>query len=267
MRELRNLVERLAILCDEEGLMSGVKAFVRAGLAGGFAGAIVCEPEENEVCLVQKGAMRVWIDFEGRMAHGAMPYAGANPIPAAASFVAGLAELERAEQRQRHALLGDVYLTPTVFEAGAGPGQNNVIPARCRVGLDVRTLPGSDHRRLEAALRATLADTLTGFPGISAVLDVYEDRPATDTPPDAAIVQAVTLGLELTGQPLRFGGVPGATDGTFLSAWAGVPIVTLGPGERSIPHQLDEYVSVQAMIDAARIYAASAVLFLERAGN
>ena len=75
------------------------------------------------------------------------------------------------------------------------------------------------------------------------------------------------LALGLTGQPLRYGGVPGATDGTFLSTWGGVPVVTLGPGERSIPHQLDEHVSVGAMVDAARLYAAAAVLFLERAGD
>lgn len=258
---------RLAALCDEEGLMAGVKAFVRAGHAEGFAGAIICEPEENEVCLVQKGAMRIWVTFEGRMAHGAMPYAGANPIPAAASFVAGIARIERQQQGQVHPLLGEVYLTPTVVEASAGPGQNNVIPATCRVGLDVRTLPGTDHRHLEAVLNAHLQETLGDFPGISAGLEVYEDRPATETPGDAAIVQATLLSLQLTGQPLRYGGVPGATDGTFLSAWGGVPIVTLGPGDRHIPHQLDEQVSVQAMVDAARLYAATAVLFLERAGT
>ena len=254
---------RLAILCDEEGLMLGVKAFVRAGLARGFAGAIVCEPEENEVCLCQKGAMRAWVNFAGRMAHGAMPYAGANPIPAAAAFVAGLAKLERGERGARHALLGDVYITPTVFEASAGPGQNNVIPAACRVGLDVRTVPGVAHAALAGRIADHLRTVLRGFEGISAQLDVYEDRPATETPPDAPVVRAVEAALALTGQPLRHGGVPGATDGTFLWA-AGVPIVTIGPGDRAIPHQLDEHVELAALAAAARTYAAAAVLFLNR---
>lgn len=255
---------RLAILCDEEGLMLGVKAFVRAGYARGFAGAIICEPEENEVCLCQKGAMRVWVTFTGRMAHGAMPYAGANPIPAAAAFVAGLAALEEDWRDARHDLLGDVHITPTVFEASAGPGQNNVIPGACRVGLDLRTVPGVDHAVLSGGVEDLLRAVLRDFPGISAALDVYEDRPATETAPDSAVVRAVVGGLELTGQPVRYGGVPGATDGTFLHAWGGVPIVTLGPGDRAIPHQMDEHVPLAAVVAAARTYAAAAVLFLSR---
>lgn len=245
--------------------MLGVKAFVRAGYTRGFAGAIICEPEENEVCLCQKGAMRVWVNFQGRMAHGAMPYAGVNPIPAAAAFVSGLAALEEDWRDARHDLLGEVYLTPTVFEASAGPGQNNVIPGACRVGLDIRTVPGVDHALLSGQVEDLLRAVLRDFAGISAALDIYEDRPATETALDAPVVQSVVRALELTGQPVRYGGVPGATDGTFLHAWAGLPIVTLGPGDRTIPHQVNEHVSLKAVVDATRIYAAAATLFLMRA--
>ena len=255
---------RLAILCDEEGMMLGVKAFVRAGHALGFAGAIVCEPEENELCLCQKGAMRVWAHFQGRMAHGAMPYAGVNPIPAAAQFVSALTVLEREFSGFKHDLLGDVYITPTVITASAGEGQNNVIPALCKVGIDVRTVPGIKHAEIVRGLERVLSAALERSPGVMGQLEVFEDRPAIETPPDAEVVQALALGMELTGQPVRYGGVPGATDGTFLHAWAGLPIVTCGPGQRDIPHQVNEWVSVEDMVICARAYAAAAVLFLER---
>jgi len=255
---------RLAILCDEEGMMLGVKAFVKAGHASGFAGAIVCEPEENELCLCQKGAMRVWAHFQGRMAHGAMPYAGANPIPAAARFVSALTALEREFAGYKHDLLGDVYITPTVLEASAGAGQNNVIPALCKVGIDVRTVPGLEHAEVVRGLERVLGVSLEQSPGVSGQLEVFEDRPSSETPKDADVVQALALAMDLTGQPVRYGGVPGATDGTFLHAWAGLPIVTCGPGQRDIPHQVNEWVSVAAMVDSARAYAAAAVLFLER---
>jgi len=257
---------RLAILCDEEGMMQGVKAFVRAGHATGFAGAIVCEPEENELCLCQKGAMRVWAHFQGRMAHGAMPYAGANPIPAAARFVDALAALEREFLGYRHDLLGEVYITPTVLTASAGEGQNNVIPALCKVGIDVRTVPGLEHAEIVRGLERVLDAALERSPGITGQIEVFEDRPATETPPEAEVVQSLALAMDLTGQPVRYGGVPGATDGTFLHAWAGLPIVTCGPGQRDIPHQVNEWVSVEDMVICARAYAAAAVLFLEREG-
>jgi succinyl-diaminopimelate desuccinylase len=43
----------------------------------------------------------------------------------------------------------------------------------------------------------------------------------------------------------------------------GIPIVTCGPGSRLIPHQVDEYVETTEVIDAARIYAAAALKYLE----
>jgi succinyl-diaminopimelate desuccinylase len=56
--------------------------------------------------------------------------------------------------------------------------------------------------------------------------------------------------------------VPGATDGTFLRAWAGLPIVTLGPGGKTMPHQADEYIEIEELLAAARLYAAVGVLML-----
>jgi len=76
-------------------------------------------------------------------------------------------------------------------------------------------------------------------------------------------VRAVERATErVLGRPPRYGGVPGSTDGTFLYAWAGLPIVTVGPGNRQIPHQADEYVDIAELVDAARLYAAAIVYFL-----
>jgi succinyl-diaminopimelate desuccinylase len=45
---------RLLIPVDEEGLMIGIKDIVARGYANGAAGAIICEPEEHEVCIAPK---------------------------------------------------------------------------------------------------------------------------------------------------------------------------------------------------------------------
>jgi succinyl-diaminopimelate desuccinylase len=57
--------------------------------------------------------------------------------------------------------------------------------------------------------------------------------------------------------------VPGSTDGTILRMELGIPIVTCGPGNRLIPHQVDEYVEVEGIINSARIYAAASLKYLE----
>ena len=43
----------------------------------------------------------------------------------------------------------------------------------------------------------------------------------------------------------------------------GIPIVTCGPGNRLIPHQVDEYVETDQLVEAARIYTVAALNFLE----
>jgi succinyl-diaminopimelate desuccinylase len=68
---------------------------------------------------------------------------------------------------------------------------------------------------------------------------------------------------QATGRAPKFGGVPGSTDGTILRATLGIPIVTCGPGNRLIPHQIDEYVEVSELVDAAKIYVTSALNFLK----
>jgi succinyl-diaminopimelate desuccinylase len=88
-------------------------------------------------------------------------------------------------------------------------------------------------------------------------------RPATTVDRGEALVAAMMTAVkEVTGHPARFGGVPGSTDGTILRATLGIPIVTCGPGNRLIPHQVDEYVDTTELVTAARIYAASALRFL-----
>ncbi len=249
---------RLAIVADEEGMMLGIKAFIRRGWAQGASGAIICEPEDNSICLVQKGAMRVMARFRGRMAHAAMPKSGVNPIPAAAAFVERVRALEAqyVARQGEHPLLGEPSITPTVLQAG-DPAQLNVVHADALVALDVRTVPGQDHGAIREDLLTAAAAAATS--GCRSDLEVIEERPWTETPAGASIVRAVERACRYVQRRApRFRGVPGATDGTFLHAWARVPIVTIGPGDVTIPHRVDEFVRVADLLEASRIFAAAA---------
>jgi len=280
----------LGILVDEEGMMSGVKNFIRQGWANRVNAAIICEPVDNHLCITQKGALRAEIITYGKMSHGAMPLAGLNPILPMVSILEKIRQLEEEEieTRGKDPFLGFPSITPTVIQAPVkGDPQLNVIPNQCRVLLDIRTIPGQSHEALKKQLedivqeeeRSILASLDSGFlkeirenleKGLSkgmsfqAKLDVFEDRPWTKTSRDESIVQAVSKAIRsITRQEPIYDGVPGATDGTFLSAWQGIPIVTFGAGKRMIPHQKDEWVSVEDLYLTAKIYAVSALEFLK----
>ncbi len=257
---------RLGIVVDEEGMMLGIKRFVEDGWADAVDGAIVCEPEQNELCLFQKGAMRLHVRAVGVMAHGAMPYAGVNPVRGLARFLMRTWELEQQEQQRlgEHPHLGLPWITPTVVRAPeGGEAQLNVMPGTAFQAIDVRTVPGQDHDALLAEITAAARATEAEFPGLALEIQRVESRPWTETPADDPLVRALEAAYpQVLGTPPRYGGVPGATDGTFLRAWANVPIVTVGPGDREIPHQVDEFVRISDLIASARLYAAAAIRYL-----
>jgi succinyl-diaminopimelate desuccinylase len=256
------------VLChpvDEEGMMVGIKAFIENGHAEGVDAAVICEPEENQLCIKQKGALRVEITVRGKMAHGAMPLSGVNPVSRAARFVVAVEELE-GEVIERHGedpFLGSPSLTPTILMGpDCGEPQINVIPASAYVALDIRTVPSQSHEDLVEHLRDILARLNSEDPDFDATLEVIEERPPTETPEDEPLVSAMSKAYEhLTGEEPRYNGVPGATDGTFLSAWAGVPIVTTGAGNREIPHHADEWVDEEELLTTCKLYAATALYY------
>jgi succinyl-diaminopimelate desuccinylase len=258
----------LAALVDEEGMMAGARHFVSTGRAADIDAAICCEPEDGEVCNVSKGALRLRVDFTGVMAHGAMPFHGRNPNPALARFLGLLAEEEVALQTAHptHVHLGDVHLTPTVLRAGV-PAQMNVIPREAAAWIDVRTLPDVDHGAVVEAVGAR-ARAAGDAAGVTTAVTVIDDRPAVSTAASSPVVQALCDAHEaVTGQPARLGGVPGATDGTVLTAGTGMPSVVYGPGGKWIAHQVDEFVEVASIIEAAEVYREAALRFLTGAGR
>jgi succinyl-diaminopimelate desuccinylase len=259
----------VAALVDEEDAMSGAKHFVGTPLGRAVSAAIVCEPEQNELCLEQKGVFWARVTVHGRMAHGAMPYAAVNPITAAGQFLARLPQLERRLQRgvRRSRFLGVPHVTPTVASAPVGHvAQNNVIPATAELRLDVRLTPGVEPGGVLGAIEVLARDTERRCPGARVAVELVEaPRPATRVDRGEAVVRALEWAVRrVRGRRPVFGGVPGSTDGTILRTALGIPIVTFGPGNRLIPHQVDEHVPVAELLEAARCYAAAAVRFLSR---
>jgi succinyl-diaminopimelate desuccinylase len=194
-----------------------------------------------------------------------MPQSGVNPVTRAARFVVAVGELE-GEEIERHGedpFLGSPSLTPTILMGpDSGEPQVNVIPASAYVALDIRTVPDQSHRDLIERLEAIIAKLASEDPDFDATLEVVEERPPTETPKGEPLVRATARAYgHLTGQEPTYNGVPGATDGTFLHAWAGIPIVTTGAGDREIPHQADEWVDEEELFTACKLYAATAMYY------
>jgi len=257
-------------LVDEEDAMIGVRHLVKSEAGRELDAAIICEPEENELCLEQRGVVWARIRARGKMAHGAMPEAGVNPISALGAILRQTPALEKRIRRQceRSRYLKLPTVTPTIIQGpprGVGAPQSNVIPALAEITLDVRLTPGIGAEGVQAEFDALCRQAEGELPGVKLEWEpVNAFRLATRVDKSEPVVQAMIHGVrKATGRPPRYGGVPGSTDGTILRMELGLPIVTCGPGNRLIPHQVDEYVEANEIVDAAKIYAAAALKYLE----
>jgi succinyl-diaminopimelate desuccinylase len=270
------------VLCDEEDQMIGVRHFIERGHADRVTAAVICEPQDGLICTSQKGALRARFTVTGKMSHGAMPLAGLSTAPAVADLIRGLHALEAAaaEALGREDFLGWPSFTPTVIQAPAsGPAQLNVMPGEARLLVDIRTVPRQSHPAIVEALKRLAAevqdqarthycahDARLGIErcrDLAVALEILTDRPCTLTGRSEPVVQAAHWATQrVTGREPAYGGVPGATDGTFLWAWKNIPIVTMGAGDRQVPHQKDEWVDLDQLIETVKIYALTALHYL-----
>jgi succinyl-diaminopimelate desuccinylase len=256
----------IGAVCDEEGHMIGIKHFVEQGWADNVDAAVICEPEENHLCISQKGVMWVRVTATGKMAHGAMPLTGVNSAYPMAEFLAAMRELEAAQiaEHGQHEFLGQPSVTPTILRSPVhGEPQNNVMPAQAEVVLDTRLIPGQSPEEIEAKIKAACGAVRAGDERVTFEVKVLEARAPTATDRNEPIVKVLDQAYrDLTDKEPVYGGVPGSTDGTILNSRAGVPIVTCGPGDIYIPHHADEWLGLDELIEATKLYVLATLRFL-----
>ena len=258
---------RLGIVCDEEGMMIGIKHLIKNGYADDVDACLIPEPEENNLCISMKGAIRAIVRVKGKMAHGAMPLAGINPNTRLARIILAFEEYEKQEKIRCGVdpYLGLPSITFTVIQSppAGSPAQLNVMPGEAVAYIDIRTTPAQNHDAVKTKLQSILDELSGSDPDFKAELEFIEDRPVVSISKDEPIAAVSAQAYkDVTGKDPIWNGVPGATDGTFLSAWKNIPCIVNGPGPRHIPHQIDEYVEIDEAYECAKIYALTASRFL-----
>ena len=144
----------------------------------------------------------------------------------------------------------------------------NVVPKEASLALDVRTVPGQEHdgirRQIQGIVDRLSSQYSFGDDKFSATIEQLDDRPWTEVPRDHPLVASAARAYrEVMGREEIYDGVPGATDGTFLQAWNNIPVLVTGAGDREIPHHVDEWVEVDDLIEASKIFALTALYFME----
>ena len=243
---------------DEEVDSLGARSFLESGGLEGVGSIVIGEPSDLRIFSAHKGALWLEVTTRGRTAHGSMPDLGVNAIMHMHAFLNRLVNYRFSYQESP-------LLSPPTLCVGTivGGVKTNVVPDRCVVTIDIRTVPGQEHSKIIDDMLAIAADLKDEMPSLRLEIEVINDRAPVETSTEAAIVQAAVLVMrEVFGQVSEVGGVNYYTDASVLASSTGIPTIIFGPGEARLCHQADEFVELEKLIAATKFYAALALKML-----
>ena len=228
-------------LIDEENNQSGSRAVAKSGLKADLA--IVGEPTRLQVVTAHKGDLWLSLESRGKAAHGARPELGRNAVHEMARIVDLLETTYRRQLKKRHhPLLGHPTINVGSIRGGTQP---NIVPDRCEISIDRRTLPFET----EAGVRREILALLKAH-GLAARIGNNKgaDCLALETDPGLPLVRQL-LGLARQTKPI---GVHYFCDAAVLSA-GGIASIVFGPGDIAQAHTADEWISLTSLENATAL--------------
>jgi succinyl-diaminopimelate desuccinylase len=211
---------------------------------------IIGEPTGNRVFTAEKGTLWLEVKTKGQTAHGSMPHLGVNAIMHMNKLLQAL-EAEHIPY-QPHPLLGNFTMNVATIRGGV---KTNVVPDTCHVTIDLRTVIGQDHQQILDIVRQLIDRLCAEDETFHAEVRVLTERVPLDIPFDTPQVQTfVRVRDQVAGQASLPAAAAYATDGSVFVPAYQAPMVICGPGLPEKAHQPDEYVEIDKLVAAARIY-------------
>ncbi len=218
-----------AATCDEETGGEGMEKLVKE-IA--FDAAIIGEPNNFAVAVAQKGLVKLKLIAHGRAGHAARPHLADNAIARAAKDVLAVQALEFDAQDP---FLGRPTAAVTMIKGGV---KSNIVPDRCELTVDARTVPAFGNDAMIAAVRGAVASQVEV---LSARLKPVQGDPASR-------IARAALSAVSGGRPAGFGGV------SDLAHVGGKPAIVFGPGTPEESHRADESIAIESLIQAPDVY-------------
>jgi succinyl-diaminopimelate desuccinylase len=266
----------MAVPDEETGSRFGTRYLLDKGIITGDA-CIVGEPTgSNLVEIGQKGSVGGLIKVEGSPIHSSLsPVRGDSAVVKMARLLPYILEIHEREFEPPSEIMDVIEDNRLLYKELAGDGvekmlthasvnfgviqggtKSNIVPESCECTLDMRIPQGADHnevmRMLEEAVRRSGVDGVT--------LEV-RGRNAFYFSPEERIVKVAGRNVkEVLGvSPRLF--IQWACSDVAAYYQKGIPTIQFGPHGLGI-HGYDEKVRIENVVNAAKIYASSAIDFI-----
>lgn len=223
---------------------------------------ICAEPTRLELHLGCRGSLPLTFRVIGVATHTGTAHRGINAIQKMCRVVPevyALACFQRTDP-----LWGRSPVNAMVIRGGGKVTAS--VPDECEVVWDIRLNPDLPPEEADVAIRTLLDRLQSEDPDLRIEVKRgrelggrhYPGQPAAHLQPDHPLVEAVSRAAEhvLGAAPVQAGFPGGCATGVMIRR--GIPSVVFGPGNLEQAHSADEWVEVEQLTRAARVYAAIA---------
>jgi len=229
---------------------------------------VIAEPTNLELLTSQAGCLNFRLRISGKAAHGASRYLGVSAIE---KFQPVLQALNHLESKRKTMKKLDLYrrvpnpVTLSIGKVRAGNWDSTVpdeLVAEGRYGV----WPGEDLEHARVQFERAVEGAAREDPWLqnhSPEIQWFGPQwESAEIPEDhwlASIVDDAARRV-FRRRPARSGST-GGTDMRLFTNVGHVPAVLYGPGDDSVSHFRDEYVSLKDVVNACKVYALAAVLW------
>lgn len=215
---------------------------------------------------IMAGVDNFRIVVRGRQTHGAMPWYGVDPVPAAAQVVLGLQTIVSRQV--------DLTAAPAVITVGIirGGSQPNIVPAEVELAGTIRSFDPGMRSEIQKRVKGT-AEGIARGAGAAAEVSIYGGLPVTFNDPALTARMAPVLekaagaGETMTATPVTagedFAAYQQRVPGLFF--FLGVAPRNAEPGKAAMNHSPYFYVDESALVTGVRALAQLAATYLEGA--
>lgn len=238
----------VAGIADEEYQMHGSKDMGQNGPRADQG--IIGEPTDMSVCPANKGRVSAFIRTFGKAAHSSVPEQGQNAIVQMARVIQAFADYnDSLLTHPPHPLCGHGRFNMGVIQGGV---QVNMVPDRCSLEVDRRTLPGESRSKVYDEFSTRLDALSAKDPAFR--YEISEPSwliPPNDIAVDEPVVRSLLAAYQrVMGRPTEVTAFVAGSDAPHM----GFPTVVCGPGSIHQAHSTCEFVAVEQLVAAVRMY-------------
>jgi len=202
---------------------------------------IIGEPTNTDICVAEKGLVRIKIIAKGKAAHAAIGSKRDNAIYKAAKDLNVLSNLEF---KKKHKLLNYPSIQATKVEEGGIA--YNMIPDRCGVILDVRSTPIYSNNYLIKLIKESITSEV-------------EIRSNRIFPKETDVKEKIVQAAKKAAPKSKIAGFMAVSDFAFVDK----PGVILGAGSLKQAHSADEYIEISQLKKAVEVYKKTVINFFK----